>query len=148
MLLKYPKMRLRCRRFVHGSHRARKCRRKIEKYANALSQSHWVWFDDVKDNIPYDFGNDDSFLRQHKNLEVTQNDNIYLLHISEYLTAQSVMPYEFARQRIIEILTNRKRVKFNEELKHEVYDDAVREGRIEYFYGDTLSVTENVKNDK
>ena len=52
---------------------------------------------------------------------------------------------EFARQRIIEILTNRKRVKFNEELKHEVYDDAVREGRIEYFYGDTLSVTENVK---
>lgn len=124
---------------------------KIEKYAikNAIGYDyfydHWVWFDDVKDNIPYDFGNDDSFLRQHKNLEVTQNDNIYLLHISEHLTAQSVMPYEFARQRIIEILTNRKRVKFNEELKHEVYDDAVREGRIEYFYGDTLSVTENVK---
>lgn len=124
---------------------------KIEKYAikNAIGYDyfydHWVWFDDVKDNIPYDFGNDDSFLRQHKDLEVSQNDNVYLLHISEYQTAQSVMPYEFARQRIIEILTNRSRVKFNEELKREVYDEAVREGRVEYFYGDTTVIVENEK---
>ena len=124
---------------------------KIEKYAikNAIGYDyfydHWVWFDDVKDNIPYDFGNDDSFLRQHKDLEVSQNDNVYLLHISEYQTAQSVMPYEFARQRIIEILTNRSRVKFNEELKREVYDEAVREGRVEYFYGDTTAIVENEK---
>lgn len=124
---------------------------KIEKYAikNAIGYDyfydHWVWFDDVKDNIPYDFGNDDSFLRQHKDLEVSQNDNVYLLHISEYQTAQSVMPYEFARQRIIEILTNRSRVKFNEELKREVYDEAVREGRVEYFYSDTTAIVENEK---
>ena len=124
---------------------------KIEKYAikNAIGYDyfydHWVWFDDVKDNIPYDFGNDDSFLRQHKDLEVSQNDNVYLLHISEYQTAQSVMPYEFARQRIIEILTNRSRVKFNEELKREVYDEAVREGRVEYFYSDTIAIVENEK---
>lgn len=124
---------------------------KIEKYAikNAIGYDyfydHWVWFDDVKDNIPYDFGNDDAFLQQHKNLEVSQNDNVYLLHISEYQTARSVMPYEFARQRIIEILTNRARVKFNEELKKEVYNQAVSEGRVEYFYSDT---TTNVENEK
>ena len=124
---------------------------KIEKYAikNAIGYDyfydHWVWFDDVKDNIPYDFGNDDSFLRLHKDLEVSQNDNVYLLHISEYKTAGSVMPYEFARQRIIEILANRSRVEFNEELKRDVYNRAVSEGRVEYFYGDITAIMGNKK---
>ena len=124
---------------------------KIEKYAikNAIGYDyfydHWVWFDDVKDNIPYDFGNDDSFLRLHKDLEVSQNDNVYLLHISEYKTAGSVMPYEFARQQIIEILANRSRVEFNEELKRDVYNRAVSEGRVEYFYGDITAIMGNKK---
>ena len=121
----------------------------IEKYAvkNATGYDYfydrWVWFDDVKDNIPYDFGDDTRFLQQSKNLEVKHNGIIYLLHISDYRLAGAVMPYEFARSHIMEILLNHRRVRFNRDLEQELLEQAIASGKVERYYirpsVDTLS---------
>lgn len=112
----------------------------IEKYAvkNATGYDYfydrWVWFDDIKDNIPYEFGDDTRFLQQNKNLEVTHNGVVYLLHISDYRPAGAVMPYEFARSLIVEILLNHRRVQFNRDLEQELLQQAVAAGRVERYY--------------
>lgn len=120
---------------------------KIEKYAvkNAIGYDYffdrWVWFDDIKDNIPYDFKDDNLFLSQNKTFEHKGEDMIYLLCIDSYLKAGDVMPYEFARSRVLEILLNEKRMEFNKELKRELYDEAVADGIVELFYNTTVDTT-------
>ena len=120
---------------------------KIEKYAvkNAIGYDYffdrWVWFDDIKDNIPYDFKDDNLFLSQNKTFEHIGEDMIYLLCIDSYLKAGDVMPYEFARSRVLEILLNEKRMEFNKELKRELYDEAVADGIVELFYNTTVDTT-------
>lgn len=119
----------------------------IEKYAikNAIGYDYffdrWVWFDDVKDNIPYDFTDDNNFLRTRKTFEHKSDDQIYLLYIDCYLTAGEVMPYEFARPRIMEILLNERRVEFNKELERELYNEAVADGIVERFYNVAVDTT-------
>ncbi len=120
---------------------------KIEKYAvkNAIGYDYffdrWVWFDDIKDNIPYDFKDDNLFLSQNKTFEHKGEDMIYLLCIDSYLKAGDVMPYEFARSRVLEILLNEKRIEFNKELKRELYDEAVADGIVELFYNTSVDTT-------
>lgn len=120
---------------------------KIEKYAvkNAIGYDYffdrWVWFDDIKDNIPFDFKDDNLFLSQNKTFEHKGEDMIYLLCIDSYLKAGDVMPYEFARSRVLEILLNEKRMEFNKELKRELYDEAVADGIVELFYNTTVDTT-------
>ncbi len=116
----------------------------IEKYAvkNAISYDyfldHWVWFDDVKDNIPYDFGDDVRFLQQNKYFDVTHNDVVYMLHIEQYLKTGDIMPYEFARPRIQEILLNRRRVEFDRNLEQSLYKEALEDGQIVRY--DTVTI--------
>ncbi len=112
----------------------------IEKYAvkNATGYDYfydrWVWFDDVKDNIPYEFGDDTRFLQQNKNLEVSHNGVLYFLHLSDYKPAGAVMPYQFARSQIMEIMLNQRRVQFNRDLERELLEQAVAEGKVERYY--------------
>lgn len=121
----------------------------IEKYAikNAIGYDYffdrWVWFDDIKDNIPYDFDDDNSFLSGHKTFEYKSDEQIYLLYIDSYLKAGETMPYEFARARVLDILLNEKRVEFNKELERELYNEAIENGMVERFYNmpvDTATV--------
>lgn len=112
----------------------------IEKYAikNAIGYDYffdrWVWFDDVKDNIPCDFVDDSNFLRSNKTFECKNDDTIYLLYIDSYLNTGEIMPYEFAQARITEILLNEQRVEFNKELERELYNEAIADGKAERFY--------------
>lgn len=121
----------------------------IEKYAikNAIGYDYffdrWVWFDDIKDNIPCDFTDDSSFLKSNKTFECKNEDTIYFLYIDSYLTAGEIMPFEFAQARILEILLNEQRVEFNKELEREMYDEAMDNGRAERFYKvstDTMTI--------
>lgn len=121
----------------------------IEKYAvkNAIGYDYffdrWVWFDDIKDNIPYEFGEDNQFLSQRKVLEHKHEQTVYLLYIDSYRKAGDVMPFEFARTRILEILLNERRMQFNNELEQALYEEAASQGKIDVYYtlpNDTVAV--------
>ena len=112
---------------------------KIEKYAvkNAIGYDYfldrWVNVEDLKDNIPYEFDSNTSVLKPQKLFEHKSNDMIYMLYIDSCLYAGDVMPYEVARQRIVEILLNERRVSFNKELEHALYEEAVANGVVERY---------------
>ena len=119
----------------------------IEKYAvkNAIGYDYffdrWVWFDDIKDNIPYDFGEDAQFLSQRKVFEHRHDGTVYLLYIDSYRLAGDIVPYEFARPRILEILLNELRMNFNQELEQALYEEAVSDGLIDIFYNQPNDTT-------
>ncbi len=111
----------------------------IEKYAikNAIGYDYfldrWVNIDDLKDNIPYEFDSKASVLQPQKMFEHKSNDMIYLLYIDSCLYIGDVMPFEVARQRIVEILLNERRMSFNKELEQALYQEAVADGIVQRY---------------
>lgn len=113
---------------------------KIEKYAlkNVVIYDYfydrWVPFEEIVSNIPYEFGDPETFLKTHRKLEFNKNGYWYLLNITEYKAPGEVMPYDFAKTQIQEILANSNRLDFNRELEENLYNDAEKSGEIKWLY--------------
>lgn len=113
---------------------------KIEKYAlkNVVIYDYfydrWVPFEAIVSNIPYEFGDPETFLKSHHKLEFNKNGYWYLLNITEYKAPGEVMPYDFAKTQIQEILANSYRLDFNRELEENLYNDAEKSGEIKWLY--------------
>ncbi len=112
----------------------------IEKYVlkNAVVYEYfydkWIPFEEIANNIPYDFGNPATFLKEKKKLELNKEGYWYLLNLTDYSLAGEVMPYEFARTQIQEILINNNRLIFNQELEEELFREADAAGDIQWLY--------------
>ena len=112
---------------------------KIEKYSiqNAAIYEYffdkWVDFDEIRNNIPNQISNPESFLRTNKTLEVTDSSYCYLLNIRQVLLKGQVEPFEYAEPRIREILINQRKLDFIKEFEEELYNDAL-DGGVVIFY--------------
>lgn len=112
---------------------------KIEKYSiqNAAIYEYffdkWVDFDEIRNNIPNQISNPESFLRTNKTLEVTDSSFCYLLNIRQVLLKGQVEPFEYAEPRIREILINQRKLDFIKEFKEELYNDALDGGDVIFY---------------
>ncbi|OAV72048.1 hypothetical protein Barb6_01285 [Bacteroidales bacterium Barb6] len=108
---------------------------KIEKYSvqNAVIYDYfydrWVDFDDIMSNIPLRMSDPVTYLKTHRTVEVSDSSFCYLLKINEYVLPGSESPYEYASQRIVEMLTNQRKVTFLKEFEDDLYNDAIRQGK-------------------
>lgn len=112
---------------------------KIEKYSiqNAAIYEYffdkWVDFDEIRNNIPNQISNPESFLRTNKTLEVTDSSFCYLLNIRQVLLKGQVEPFEYAEPRIREILINKRKLDFIKEFEEELYNDALDGGDVIFY---------------
>ena len=112
---------------------------KIEKYSiqNAAIYEYffdkWVDFDEIRNNIPNQISNPESFLRTNKILEVTDSSYCYLLNIRQVLLKGQVEPFEYAEPRIREILINQRKLDFIKEFEEELYNDALDGGDVIFY---------------
>lgn len=112
---------------------------KIEKYSiqNAAIYEYffdkWVDFDEIRNNIPNQISNPESFLRTNKTLEVTDSSFCYLLNIRQVLLKGQVEPFEYAEPRIREILINQQKLDFIKEFEEELYNDALDGGDVIFY---------------
>ncbi|MDD4821125.1 MAG: peptidyl-prolyl cis-trans isomerase [Bacteroidales bacterium] len=100
----------------------------LEKYTlqNAVDYDYfvdkWVVFDDVKDRIPYEIKNNDSFIQNNDKLEVKDSSFIYFLYIDDYLLKGQKSPYEYALASIRETLLNQRKMDFMKEFMKKLYE--------------------------
>ena len=112
---------------------------KIEKYSiqNAAIYEYffdkWVDFDEIRNNIPNQISNPESFLRTNKILEVTDSSYCYFLNIRQVLLKGQVEPFEYAEPRIREILINQRKLDFIKEFEEELYNDALDGGDVIFY---------------
>ena len=112
---------------------------KIEKYSiqNAAIYEYffdkWVDFDEIRNNIPNQISNPESFLRTNKILEVTDSSFCYFLNIRQVLLKGQVEPFEYAEPRIWEILINQRKLDFIKEFEEELYNDALDGGDVIFY---------------
>ncbi|NDW18316.1 peptidyl-prolyl cis-trans isomerase [Dysgonomonas sp. 216] len=111
----------------------------IEKYSleNAviydLFYNNWVSFDDVLLNIPQVIPDKRIFLKENKQIEVEDSLYVYLLNIKDYKLAGDNAPFEFTKGQIMEILLNQRREDFTKQIEADLYDEALKQGKITFF---------------
>ena len=94
-------------------------------------RDRWVEWSYIEAKLPeYFIGNDDSWLRTNKKLDRTSGGFTHLLDITEYLPTGSKMPYELAMPLIRERLIADSRQEYDRQLRRELYDKALADGKI------------------
>lgn len=92
----------------------------------------WVAWPTISDVIPHSFGDPDEFLRTavagHVS-ETRSGNSTYLLKVTAVLPSGRVMPYDYARDMIGEILARENREAFEDRLVEQLYRRAVKDGK-------------------
>lgn len=93
-------------------------------------RDRWIEWDQIEMRIPYDFGPADAFLRQRQSVDTSVDGFTYLLDISDVLHTGQPMPYEVARELIIDRMRFYARRRYEDNLKRELYEAATADGDI------------------
>lgn len=121
----------------------------IEKYSlqNAVIYEYfydkWTDFGSIMDNIPIQVSNPKLYLKNNKTIEYKDSLFHYLLNINQYLADGDTAPFDYTEPHIREILTNQKKVTFIHNFETEMYNEALKEGKIHFF-----ETSKNMDNNK
>jgi hypothetical protein len=110
----------------------------IEKYSlkNAISydffMNKWTLFSEILKKVPLKIENSSSFISTTSFVETSDSTKLYFLRIASALPAGQVEPYDLAKDKISSILLNKKNSDFIIQFEKDIYNDAVKEGSINY----------------
>ena len=112
----------------------------LEKYtiSNAVDYQYfyddWLPLTDLSQKIPLKtLGMDFDYLQKTKNVEVSDTAFHYFLHVENFLPKGDVLPIEYAKDEIKDILVNLKRVDYINKMKQDLYREANDNKKIIYY---------------
>lgn len=111
----------------------------LEKYAfrNAVIYEyfydHWVPVSELEGKITINLAELGDDFDNNRNIEIQDGEYCYLLHIEEFIVKGEEKPYELAKQDIVDLLANKRRVDFMRKVKNDLYNQSLEMGRIKYY---------------
>ena len=111
----------------------------IERYSlqNAISYEYfgneWKPLSEILSKTAFYTDNPTAFVKQKNYYETQDSTRLYFLRIIEYRTIGEQQPFEAAKQQIINIMLNKKRHDFINNLNDELYKDAIENDLVKYF---------------
>lgn len=121
----------------------------LEKYAfrNAVIYEYfydfWVPVSELEGKLIINLAELGENFEEHRNIEVEDDNFCYLLHIEEYILKGEEKPYDLARQEIVDLLTNKRKVDFMNKVKEDLYNQSMDMGRIKYYNNETLQIEDD-----
>jgi hypothetical protein len=116
----------------------------LEKYAfrNAVIYDYfydyWLPVSELENKIIVNLAEIGKDFETHRNIEAEDEDYCYLLHIEEHISKGEAKPYDLARNEIIDLLANKRRVEFMQQVKEDLYNQSMEMGRIKYYENETI----------
>ena len=99
-----------------------------------LEETAWSNFEEVIKSTPMaEIPNKMQFLKANKYVEVGDEDNLYFLKIDEYKISDETSPLEFEKDRIKNIIINKRKVALADKLEQEVYERAIKNNEFEVY---------------
>lgn len=95
---------------------------------------NWMSFTEVLKRIPTNIVDLSGFLKSKKLLNIEDEAYTYLLKIKEYRLVGDIAPLKFVEDDIRSILLNKRKLKLINELEQNVYQNALDQGNLEFFY--------------
>lgn len=103
----------------------------VKKYSLDTS---WYFLNHILEEISLKTYNKENFLRFNKYIEKADTSSIYFLRIKNYGLSNEVAPLSYVRNDIIQILLNKRKVKLLDQIKRNIYQNALKKGDYEVYY--------------
>jgi hypothetical protein len=107
------------------------CLSYADKYSNF--NDTWVYFSSIKPQLPMAISRPSVYLRYNRNIETTDSLYRYFLHISEHLPEGEAAPLALVEDDILNIILNKRKIEFFQDLEQRVYNDAVTRKQFEIY---------------
>lgn len=110
----------------------------LEKYSlqNAVKYEYfydkWIQASEILSLMPLREEKVDAYFAKNRHVELKDTAYWYFLNVSDYIPTGGQEPYEAARSAVSEMVVNRKQVEFLNQVKDDLYKEAVEDGKLKY----------------
>ena len=94
----------------------------------------WINFNNILQHIPIKVNDEKNYLQKHKHIEVTDTLYRYFLRIKDYKLVNDTAPVSIIINKLKKVILNKRKMQFLNELKNNVYQDAIENKMIEKYY--------------
>jgi len=102
-----------------------------QKADNYFLDNIWLYFDDVLREIPISSNyNQERFLQSNTYVQLQEGEFIYLVNFYDFKIKDSTTPLEFEIENIRKYILIQRRVKWLEDKRKEMYEEAISSGKI------------------
>jgi hypothetical protein len=95
-----------------------------------VSEDEWMTWGDFLKQVPVEIVDVAGFLRKHNSLEFEKDGLLYLIRFMEYKLSGTMAPIEFERERIQNLILNRRKRELLDKMRVDLYSKAEAEKRI------------------
>lgn len=110
----------------------------LEKYSlqNAVKYEYfydkWIPASEILSLMPLREEKVDAYFAKNRHVELKDTAYWYFLNVSDYIPTGGQEPYEAARSAVSEMVVNWKQVEFLNQVKGDLYNEAVEDGKLKY----------------
>lgn len=96
-----------------------------------LDDQNWLLFNDILKEIPINTYNQEDYLKNNHVIEIQDSTFTYLLNIKGFMIKEGLSPLSFERNNIRDIIVNKRKLSLIENMKNDVYNNALKKGDFE-----------------
>ncbi len=107
----------------------------IENYSDLyfLDDESWILFDDLLKFVPIEAYNQEAWLKDHRNIELTDEDFLYLVNFSDFRIKDGTSPLSFEKGNIRQIIINKRKLHVLKKMRQDVFDQAQQNSDFEVY---------------
>ncbi len=107
----------------------------IENYSDFyyLDDETWILFDDVLKFVPIQTYNQEAYLQNHRQIEVTEDPYIYFVKFSDFKIKEGISPLSFEKDNIRQIILNKRKLEIISNMREEVLQNALKNNDFEIY---------------
>ena len=98
-----------------------------------LDSENWLTFSDVLREIPVKTYNQEDFLRTNRNFEYQDSAFVYIIRIRDFKIKDNVSPLSYEKERIRNIILNKRKIDLINAMHRDVYDEALKKNEFEIY---------------
>lgn len=104
------------------------------RYAvKCFTDTSWVYFNELLTELPIQVYNKEAFLREGNLVDFRDTDHLYLLLIREIQSKNTTSPLNLERERIRNLILNKRKIELLSTIRRRIYRDAVSSGKAEVY---------------
>jgi hypothetical protein len=102
-------------------------------YKCFTEDSVWMKLSDLQKDIPLNLQNEEQYMTKGKLIELKDSSLLYILYIKDAKQRRETAPLEEVKENIKSILLNKRKLKFIEKMRQDLYKEALENKEFEVF---------------
>lgn len=99
----------------------------------SLNSKSWMPFNKLMAQIPINTLDQENYLRNHRNAELSKDTFIYLVRFHEYKLAGEIAPLEYVKTSVKKILLNKRKIDLLGNMEDEIFNEALNNNVVEIY---------------